>query len=114
MALKGFHAFAADVNLLKVPNDVSVPDERVLFLSDILSTAWHANELGQVSEGDKVAIWGAGPGLASLQNACCFFRRHDLGCAGPLSSLEEVALQGSRVTLCSGHAGREASADQRR
>ena len=63
MALKGFPAFAADVNLLKVPNDVSVPDERVLFLSDILSTAWHANELGQVSEGDKVAIWGAGPGF---------------------------------------------------
>ena len=58
--------FAADVNLLKVPDDLSLPDERLLFLSDILTTAWHANELGQVSKGDKVAIWGAGPGLGFL------------------------------------------------
>ena len=58
--------FAADVNLLKVPNDVSLPDDKVLFLSDIFATAWHANELGNVSEGDKVAIWGSGPGQAAL------------------------------------------------
>lgn len=51
---------AADTNLLKVPSNLS--DEQVLFLSDIYPTAWHANELGQVGEGDKVAIWGAGPG----------------------------------------------------
>ena len=37
-------------------------DEVYVFLSDILPTAWHANELGQVGEGDRVAIWGAGPG----------------------------------------------------
>ena len=37
-------------------------DDDVLFLTDILSTAWHANELGEVHEGDVVAIWGAGPG----------------------------------------------------
>ncbi|GAQ85860.1 Sorbitol dehydrogenase [Klebsormidium nitens] len=49
----------ADVNLLKVPNDAA--DEKYLFLSDILPTAWHATELGEVSEGDTVAIWGAGP-----------------------------------------------------
>eukprot|EP00877_Chromochloris_zofingiensis_P012796 jgi/Chrzof1/7770/Cz02g36040.t1 len=49
----------ADLNLLKVPE--GVPDEQVLFLSDILPTAWHANELGEVHEGDVVAIWGAGP-----------------------------------------------------
>lgn len=51
---------AADTNLLKVPSNLS--DEQVLFLSDIYPTAWHANELGQVADGDKVAIWGAGPG----------------------------------------------------
>lgn len=48
------------MNLLKVPNDAA--DEKYLFLSDILPTAWHATELGEVSEGDTVAIWGAGPG----------------------------------------------------
>ncbi len=51
---------AADVNLLHVPSDL--PDEKVLLLSDVLPTAWHATELGSVSQGDRVAIWGAGPG----------------------------------------------------
>lgn len=37
-------------------------DDKVILLSDILPTAWHACELGQVGEGDTVAIWGAGPG----------------------------------------------------
>ena len=55
---------AADVNLLKVPEGKR--DEVYVFLSDILPTAWHANELGQVGEGDRVAIWGAGPGAPPL------------------------------------------------
>ena len=34
----------ADVNLLKVSPDTNeYPDSRVLFLSDILPTAWHGN-----------------------------------------------------------------------
>ena len=57
---------AADVNLLKVPEGKR--DEVYVFLSDILPTAWHANELGQVGEGDRVAIWGAGPGAFPLVN----------------------------------------------
>ncbi len=28
-----------------------------LVLQDVLSTAWHANELGEVGEGDTVAVW---------------------------------------------------------
>ena len=39
-----------------------MPDDSVILLSDILPTAWHANELGEVGPGDRVAIWGAGPG----------------------------------------------------
>jgi len=54
----------ADVNCLLVPE--TMPDEKVLLLSDVLCTAWHANELGCVEKGKTVAIWGAGPiGLAS-------------------------------------------------
>jgi len=49
----------ADMNCLKIPAGVS--DEKVLFLSDILCTSWHANELAAVSKGQTVAIWGAGP-----------------------------------------------------
>ncbi len=40
---------------------------QVLFLSDVLPTAWHANMMGEVHEGDIVAIWGAGPGECYLQ-----------------------------------------------
>jgi threonine dehydrogenase-like Zn-dependent dehydrogenase len=49
----------ADVNLLKLPKDA--PDDKYILLSDILPTAWNANEMGDVGEGDCVAIWGAGP-----------------------------------------------------
>ena len=51
---------AADTNLLRIPD--SEPDEKWLFLSDILPTAWWANELANVQEGCVVAIWGSGPG----------------------------------------------------
>jgi threonine dehydrogenase-like Zn-dependent dehydrogenase len=49
----------ADMNCLKVPNDL--PDQKVLLLSDVACTGWHANEMGEVSEGQDVAIWGCGP-----------------------------------------------------
>jgi threonine dehydrogenase-like Zn-dependent dehydrogenase len=49
----------ADNTCLKVPNEL--PDEKVLFLSDIACTGWHANVLGEVSKGQNVAIWGLGP-----------------------------------------------------
>ncbi|KAL9046847.1 MAG: hypothetical protein Q9214_000425 [Letrouitia sp. 1 TL-2023] len=48
-----------DVNLLKLPNDV--PDEKGLYLSDVLSTSWNCVVDTGVKEGDVVAIWGAGP-----------------------------------------------------
>jgi len=49
----------AEFNLLKIPE--GVPDEKVLLLTDVACTAWHANECGFVSPGHVVAIWGAGP-----------------------------------------------------
>lgn len=55
----------ADVNLLKIP--AHLPDEKALFLSDIACTSFHATELGEVKEGDVVAVWGCGPvGLLTL------------------------------------------------
>ena len=51
----------ADINTLKVPGEDELPDDKVILISDVLATAWHANELGSVSKGDNVAIWGAGP-----------------------------------------------------
>ncbi|KAH0840598.1 hypothetical protein AYO21_03927 [Fonsecaea monophora] len=48
-----------DTNLLKLPDNV--PDEKGLYLSDVLSTSWNAVVDTGVKEGDVVAIWGAGP-----------------------------------------------------
>ena len=41
------------------PDDV--PDEKGLYLSDVLSTSWNCVVDTGVNEGDVVAIWGAGP-----------------------------------------------------
>jgi len=49
----------ADVNPLKVPN--GMPDEQVLFLSDILPTGYMAAENCNIQRGDTIAVWGCGP-----------------------------------------------------
>lgn len=49
----------ASVNLLHIPDDV--PDEKALYLSDVLCTAWHCVVDTGVKKDDVVAIWGAGP-----------------------------------------------------
>ena len=38
-----------------------LPDERFLFLSDVLPTAWQAVEYAQIPEGGSVAVLGLGP-----------------------------------------------------
>ncbi|KAJ5794719.1 Alcohol dehydrogenase superfamily zinc-type [Penicillium paradoxum] len=48
-----------DVNLLSIPADV--PDEKALYVSDVLATSWHCVLDTGVNRGDVVAIWGAGP-----------------------------------------------------
>ena len=52
-----------DFNLLKIPS--SVPDEKALYLSDVLATSWNAVVDTGVEQGDVVAIWGAGMSLTS-------------------------------------------------
>src|SRR5688500_11391057 len=48
----------ADVGPIKVNG---LPDEQVLFLSDILPTGWMAAENCGIEPGDTVAVWGCGP-----------------------------------------------------
>jgi len=59
----------ADTSVYKVPDELS--DEQVLFLADILPTAYEVGVLnGRVEPGDTVAIVGAGPiGLAVIMTA---------------------------------------------
>ena len=49
----------ANTGPFKVPD--TLPDEKVLFLSDILPTAWQAVKNAEVKPGSSVAIFGAGP-----------------------------------------------------
>jgi threonine dehydrogenase-like Zn-dependent dehydrogenase len=50
----------ADVGPIKI-EDSSIPDESVLFLSDIFPTGYMGAELCDIQPGDVVAVWGAGP-----------------------------------------------------
>ncbi len=49
----------ADVGPIKIPE--SLPDEKVLFLSDIFPTGYMAAENAEIESGDTVAVWGCGP-----------------------------------------------------
>src|SRR5258708_4003599 len=49
----------ANVGPLKIDSDL--PDEKVLFLSDIFPTGYMAAENAQIQENDTVAVWGCGP-----------------------------------------------------
>lgn len=58
----------ADVGPVKVPE--GLPDNQVLFLSDIFPTGYMAAENAQIEDGDTVAVWGCGPvGQFAIQSA---------------------------------------------
>jgi threonine dehydrogenase-like Zn-dependent dehydrogenase len=58
----------ADVGTIKIPEDL--PDEKVLFLSDIFPTGYMGAEMCDIEPGDTVAVWGAGPvGLFAMKSA---------------------------------------------
>lgn len=61
----------ADVGPIKVPD--GIPDEKVLFLSDIFPTGYMAAENAEIEPGDTVAVWGCGPvGQFAIQSAWMF------------------------------------------
>jgi threonine dehydrogenase-like Zn-dependent dehydrogenase len=61
----------ADVGPLKIPD--GMPDEQVLFLSDIFPTGYMAAENAEIEEGDTVAVWGCGPvGQFTIKSAWMF------------------------------------------
>jgi len=58
----------ADVGPYRVPD--GLPDEKVLFLTDILPTGYMAAEQADIEPGDTVAVWGCGPvGQFAIQSA---------------------------------------------
>jgi threonine dehydrogenase-like Zn-dependent dehydrogenase len=55
---------------IKVPD--GPPDERFVYLSDVLPTAWQAVRYADVPEGGSVAVFGLGP----IGQMCCRIARH--------------------------------------
>jgi S-(hydroxymethyl)glutathione dehydrogenase/alcohol dehydrogenase len=61
----------ADVNPIAVPDNLK--DEQVLFLTDILPTAYWITDVCGVKPGDTVAVFGCGP-VGLLSQRCAFFK----------------------------------------
>jgi threonine dehydrogenase-like Zn-dependent dehydrogenase len=57
----------ADVGPIKIEN--GLPDESVLFLSDIFPTGYMGADMCDISPGDVVAVWGAVPSASSRSPA---------------------------------------------
>ena len=58
----------ADTTHIKVPN--GIPDEKLLFLSDIFPTGWQGAVQCDIQPTDTVAIWGCGPvGQMAIRSA---------------------------------------------
>jgi len=58
----------ADVGPLKVPE--GMPDEQVLFLTDIFPTGYMGAEMCDIKGGETIAVWGCGPvGLFAVASA---------------------------------------------
>ncbi len=61
----------SNVGPIVVPSDI--PDEKLLFLSDIFPTGYMAAENCNIQAGDTVAVWGCGPvGQFAIQSAWMF------------------------------------------
>jgi threonine dehydrogenase-like Zn-dependent dehydrogenase len=76
-----------------VPQD-DQPDDRYLYLSDILPTAWQAVQYADVPPGGSVAVWGLGP----VGQLCTRIARH-LG-AGHVFGIDSVP---ERLNLAQRH-----------
>ena len=92
----------ADTSVYKVPAELD--DEEVLFLADILPTAYEVGVLnGRVEPGDTVAIVGAGPiGLAAVLTARLFTPAHIVAIDMDDARLERARELGADVTINNG------------
>jgi len=93
----------ADTSVYKVPDGLS--DEDVIFLADILPTAFEVGVLnGGVQPGDTVAIVGAGPiGLAAVMTAKLFTPGRIIAIDLADARLEKALEFGADVTINNGN-----------
>jgi alcohol dehydrogenase len=93
----------ADNSVYKIPEELS--DEQVLFLSDILPTAFEVGVLnGKVAPGDVVAVIGAGPiGLAAILTASLYTPGRIVAIDLADTRLQSARAFGADVTINNGH-----------
>jgi alcohol dehydrogenase len=89
----------ADTSVYKIPEELS--DEQVLFLADILPTAYEVGVLnGGLGPGDTIAIVGAGPiGLATVLTAKLYTPGRIIAIDLAESRLEKAREFGADVTI---------------
>ncbi len=88
----------ADVGPVVVRSDQ--PDEKVLFLSDILPTGWQAAEQGNIQPGDTVAVWGCGPvGQMAIISAWLLGAGRVIAIDGVPERLEMARMQGKAEVI---------------
>src|SRR5262249_11170302 len=92
----------ADTSVYKVPEHLT--DEQVLFLADILPTAYEVGVLnGKVDAGDTVAVVGAGPiGLATVMTAKLYTPARIVAIDLADARLEKAREFGADVTINNG------------
>jgi alcohol dehydrogenase len=92
----------ADTSVYKLPDELS--DEQVLFLADILPTAYEVGVLnGELGPGDTIAIVGAGPiGLATILTAKLYTPGRIIAIDLADSRLEKARVLGADETINSG------------
>jgi threonine dehydrogenase-like Zn-dependent dehydrogenase len=78
----------ADYNT--IPVDTDLPDERYLFLSDILPTAWQAVQYAGLSEPGTVVVLGLGP-VGQLTSRIAAARGHRVIAIDPVPERREMA-----------------------
>jgi threonine dehydrogenase-like Zn-dependent dehydrogenase len=78
----------ADYNLLKVGHEL--PDDRYLFLSDILPTAWQGVEYAGVEPGGSIGIVGLGP-VGQFAARIARLRGYDVYAVDPVPERREMA-----------------------
>jgi len=79
--------------------DKSIPDEKVLFLSDIFPTGYMAAENCNIQPGDAVAIWGCGPvGQFAIRSALMLGARQVIAIDRYPERLEMASQAGQNVT----------------
>ena len=93
----------ADTSVYKIPDELS--DEQVLFLADILPTAYEVGVLGgRVEPGDTVAIVGAGPiGLAAVLTSRLYSPAHIVAIDLDDSRLARARDFGADLTIDNGN-----------